>query len=239
MKKTPPVRMNRRRFYEGFRKIMELFALIRHGCAVPPVHYGMIATGNHFHFDSLRGAPLVRDDTVSFRLFSIDLPIASRTILTQFVRGGRGALRGAAFRHRPLSRLLINVLAGTRTLPPEGSAPNFQGKLKYMNSLFCGPMRALTPTSSIPVLGSTRGIATPACGLVRNDMRLTWALSDLNYSPVRVWSSLANLATMLLRASTASRLGMTIRPLNMSDISQTRETFCVAPTAMNTRAITP
>ena len=47
----------------------------------------------------------------------------------------------------------------------------------------------------------------------------------LIYSPVRVWSSLANLATMLLRASTASRLGMTMRPLNMSDISQTRETF--------------
>ena len=76
---------------------MELFALIRHGCAVPPVHYGMIATGNHFHFDSLRGAPLVRDDTVSFRLFSIDLPIASRTILTQFVRAAGGYLGGRLF----------------------------------------------------------------------------------------------------------------------------------------------
>ena len=26
-------------------------------CAVPPVNYGMIATGNHWYFDSLRGAP--------------------------------------------------------------------------------------------------------------------------------------------------------------------------------------
>ena len=31
--------------------------LIRHGYAVPPLHYGAIATGNHFNFDSLRGAP--------------------------------------------------------------------------------------------------------------------------------------------------------------------------------------
>ena len=32
-------------------------------------------------------------------------------------------LTGAAVRQRPLSRLLLNVLAGTRTLPPEGPAP--------------------------------------------------------------------------------------------------------------------
>ena len=52
-------------------------------------------------------------------------------------------------------------------------------------------------------------------------------------------SSLAALATTPLRASRASRFGMTIRPLNMSDISHTRETFWKEPTAMNTRAMTP
>ena len=68
-------------------------------------------------------ATLVRNDIVSFRLFSIDSPEAGRKILTFFRRCGRGVLRGAAFRQRPLSRLLINVLAGTRTLPPEEPAP--------------------------------------------------------------------------------------------------------------------
>ena len=49
-------------------------------------------------------------------------PIAIRNILTQFRRCGRGILKGAAFRQCPLSRLLLKVLAGTRTLPPEGPA---------------------------------------------------------------------------------------------------------------------
>ena len=43
-----------------------------------------------------------------------------------FRRCGRGILKGAAFRQRPLSRLLLKVLAETRTLPPEGPA------LKYL-----------------------------------------------------------------------------------------------------------
>ena len=47
----------------------------------------------------------------------------SQKILTQFRRCGRGILKGAAFRQRPLSRLLVKVLAETRTLPPEGPAP--------------------------------------------------------------------------------------------------------------------
>ena len=56
-------------------------------------------------------------------------PITVQNILTQFRRCGRGILKGAAFRQRPLSRLLINVLAGTRTLPPEGSEPKASGNL--------------------------------------------------------------------------------------------------------------
>ena len=53
--------------------------LIRHGCAVPPspprgrlggsglprqcaLHYGITATGSYYNFDSLRGAPLARND---------------------------------------------------------------------------------------------------------------------------------------------------------------------------------
>ena len=40
-----------------------------------------------------------------------------------FRRSGRGILKGAAFRQRPLSRLLINFLAGTRKLPPEEPEP--------------------------------------------------------------------------------------------------------------------
>ena len=43
--------------------------------------------------------------------------------MRQLRRCGRGILKGAAFRQRPLSRLLLNVLAGTRTLPPEEPAP--------------------------------------------------------------------------------------------------------------------
>ena len=38
-------------------------------------------------------------------------------------------LTGAAFRQRPLSRLLINFLAGTRKLPPEGPEPKVYYKV--------------------------------------------------------------------------------------------------------------
>ena len=73
---------------------------------------------------------LVRNDTVSFRPFLTTQPTAIRSIPNCFRRCGRGILKGAAFRQRPLSRLLINVLAGTRTLPPEGTAPKVSRKLK-------------------------------------------------------------------------------------------------------------
>ena len=49
--------------------------------------------------------------------------IAARKFFTQYRKRGRGILKGAAFRQRPLSRLLLNVLAGTRTLPPEEPEP--------------------------------------------------------------------------------------------------------------------
>ena len=51
------------------------------------------------------------------------IALTGRNILTRFRRSGRGILMGAAFRQRPLSRLLINFLAGTRKLPPEEPAP--------------------------------------------------------------------------------------------------------------------
>ena len=75
-------------------------------------------------------SPLVRNDTVSFRPFSTTQPTAIRSIPTGFRRCGRGILKGAAFRQRPLSRFLLNVLAETRTLPPEGSAPKVFRRLK-------------------------------------------------------------------------------------------------------------
>ena len=62
-------------------------------------------------------------------------PIATRNILGQFRRSGRGILKGAAFRQRPLSRLLLNVLAGTRTLPPEEPEPKASGKLNMTQKL--------------------------------------------------------------------------------------------------------
>ena len=52
--------------------------------------------------------------------------ITIRSVPMHFRRCGRGILKGAAFRQRPLSRLLLKVLAETRTLPPEGPA------LKYL-----------------------------------------------------------------------------------------------------------
>ena len=55
----------------------------------------------------------------SIRVHPIEQSIAIRNILMCFRRCGRGILKGAAFRQRPLSRFLINFLAGTRKLPPE------------------------------------------------------------------------------------------------------------------------
>ena len=56
-------------------------------------------------------------------------PIATRNISPSLRRSGRGILKGAAFRQRPLSRLLLNVLAGTRTLPPEEPEPKYSVNL--------------------------------------------------------------------------------------------------------------
>ena len=61
---------------------------------------------------------LVHDPPVDTKII-----IAAQNIPTRYRRCGRGILKGAAFRQRPLSRLLLNVLAGTRTLPPEEPAP--------------------------------------------------------------------------------------------------------------------
>ena len=114
---------------------MELFALIRHGCAVPPVHC-MIATGNHLHFDSLRGAPLVRDDTVSFRLFSIDLPIASRTILTQFVRGAAGGYLGGGFSAAPPKPASYQCSCRDKNIAPGGICTKFSRKVEVHEQSF-------------------------------------------------------------------------------------------------------
>ena len=56
----------------------------------------------------------------------------------RFRRSGRGILKGAAFRQRPLSRLLLNVLAGTRTLPPEEPEPKHLWRLKVMEKSIVG-----------------------------------------------------------------------------------------------------
>ena len=51
------------------------------------------------------------------------------------------------------------------------------------------------------------------------------------------WSAWAILATWPLRTRRARRLGMTMRPLNMSLMSQTRSTFWTEPTTMKARAM--
>ena len=85
-------------------------------------------------------------------------PTAGRNILTQFRRCGRGILKGAAFRQRPLSRILINFLAGTRKLPPEEPEPK--------HSLSVGNFLLWDDVGIVPyefLIGSrnVRGIATP------------------------------------------------------------------------------
>ena len=76
-------------------------------------------------------------------------PIAIRNIPVHFRRCGRGILKGAAFRQRPLSRLLLKVLAETRTLPPEEPAPKYLWRVGiYPRSFIFGAMRASPPTDS-------------------------------------------------------------------------------------------
>ena len=57
------------------------------------IYYGMIATGNHHYFNSLRGAPLVRNDNVSLRLFCTPTSPGSFDPGEAFsLLGGRGAV---------------------------------------------------------------------------------------------------------------------------------------------------
>ena len=86
-----------------------------------------------------RPSETVKEPLVSPGIFGIALT-AVQNNLTQFRRCGRGVLRGAAFRQRPLSRLLLNVLAGTRTLPPEGTALKdlWRAGIHAWNSVFGG-----------------------------------------------------------------------------------------------------
>ena len=68
----------------------------------------------------------------------------SLKFLPHLRRSGRGILKGAAFRQRPLSRLLLNVLAGTRTLPPEEPAPEHSLKVDQKHlSLVLGQYRRI------------------------------------------------------------------------------------------------
>ena len=63
---------------------------------------------------------------------------AIRRFLRCFRRSGRGILKGAAVRQRPLSRILLNVLAGTRTLPPEEPEPKHLWRLKVTGKSIVG-----------------------------------------------------------------------------------------------------
>ncbi len=69
-----------------------------------PAQAGDFHLSKHFYF---------------LRVFLISASIAARNSPLCLRRCGRGILKGAAFRQRPLSRLLLKVLAETRTLPPE------------------------------------------------------------------------------------------------------------------------
>ena len=75
-------------------------------------------------------------------------------------------LTGAAFRQRPLSRILINVLAGTRKLPPEEPAPKVSVWLKEIGKVytftkkrllqaFCGSLFFAQKTHNLPGFGNT------------------------------------------------------------------------------------
>ena len=96
-------------------------------------------TGVALFKDSLRSQSILQafPSGVVLRTANQNLTIASgrhtfiaiRNILMHFRRCGRGILKGAAFRQRPLSRLLLNVLAETRTLPPEEPAPKVSRSL--------------------------------------------------------------------------------------------------------------
>ena len=73
-------------------------------------------------------------------------------------------------------------------------------------------------------------------GLVPASLKVDGSAGGSAYFFAR-WSARAILATWPLRTSRASRLGMTMRPLNMSLMSQTRLTFWTEPTTMKTRAM--
>ena len=73
-------------------------------------------------------------------------------------------------------------------------------------------------------------------GLVPASLKVDGSAGGSAYFFAR-WSARAILATWPLRTSRASRLGMTMRPLNISLMSQTRLTFWTEPTTMKARAM--
>ena len=96
-------------------------ACLRMGCKCPRTNLTLVGA------DALIGPR--RKPVRILRAPPIKLPIAIRNIPRHFRRCGRGILKGAAFRQRPLSRLLINFLAGTRKLPPEEPEPKYSVNL--------------------------------------------------------------------------------------------------------------
>ena len=68
-------------------------------------------------------------------------------------------LTGAAFRQRPLSRLLINFLAGTRTLPPEEPAPKALVRVRVYGQHFAlGQHRTIWQADSARDFSSSQGL---------------------------------------------------------------------------------
>ena len=92
---------------------------------------------------------LVRNDAVSFRPFLTTQPTAIRSIPNCFRRCGRGILKGAAVRQRPLSPLTSQGSFRDKNLAPEGTAPKASRRLENRHTLaIYGPMRASAPTDS-------------------------------------------------------------------------------------------
>ena len=68
--------------------------LIHHGFAVPPLHYGAIATGNHFNFASLRRAP-PRRGRLGERIATSAYGLLAKTCVLRFYSENRTIPSGA------------------------------------------------------------------------------------------------------------------------------------------------
>ena len=173
-----------------------------------------------------------KNDPASFRRHRRRKPGRGRSPFLDFSQDGRGRCAARRGRGTGVPGGVPASVEGACCPARRGAALPAGGPLRRRDE-----GRETGAGASLRARGRETGARKEAgTGLVPASLKVHGSAGGSAYFFAR-WSARAILATWPLRTSRASRLGMTMRPLNISLMSQTRSTFWTEPTTMKARAM--